>query len=72
VVEGSRRNYQVRLRIRVARSSAFIHEYSPSQHHVFGDRQYALLEHGPDLTRDPRVQFIAVIAFGQPAPSVQA
>jgi hypothetical protein len=63
-MERRRRDDEVRLRESVADLAAIFDQKAPFEHDVLGDREHALLEHGPHLVRKPRVEFGATVGIG--------
>ncbi len=52
-MKGRRRDDEIGLREGIARLAAILDQQSPFEHDIFGDREYALLEHRSYLVRKP-------------------
>ena len=56
IIDGCRRNHEVRLGERMSDFSSFFDKFSPFQQNVFGYLQNSSVEHGPDVIHQPLVE----------------
>jgi hypothetical protein len=61
----SRSPREIGLRKGMARLATVLHQEPPLEHDVFRDRQNTLLEHRPDLVREPVIEFGSLGRIGQ-------
>jgi hypothetical protein len=63
VVNGCRRDYQVRLRKRMPHLPAFLNQKPPPEHNVFGNLENPFAKHGPNLICEPLIEIGAPIGL---------
>jgi len=65
VLQGRCCDDQIRLRIGMTKSAAFLYEQTPFEHHIFADGQYTLFKHRADFVHQPVVEFGAPVRVGK-------